>query len=247
MAFPAPTPGATHMTANANDGSGWFRWQIGWGTSIDGSAHGAGASSAVPEPVRLYELFYLALLVHRPCSAPPGARCLLCEQPWPCPKLRLAYRLREGFYANGCLRLATRYVTTCSAGSTWLALTPSAMFLLWSAWWSWSRGGRQDDLRQAAMGKHHRPESELVWPRVAPDESVDHVNPVRPHVQDTLSTSIMRTPVCDDDTPTVPNAVHLAGLKAIERLGFGTAAPGEHGKYPYQSTGLRHDRHSDGL
>ncbi|WP_157162837.1 hypothetical protein [Actinoalloteichus spitiensis] len=54
-------------------------------------------SSAVPEPVRLYELICLALLVHWPGSARPGSRCTQCEQPWPCPQLRLAYRLREGF------------------------------------------------------------------------------------------------------------------------------------------------------
>lgn len=64
---------------------------------LDSPTHSAGASSAVPEPVRLYELICLALLVHRPGSARLGARCTQCEQPWPCPQLRLAYRLREGF------------------------------------------------------------------------------------------------------------------------------------------------------
>lgn len=151
---------------------------------------------------------------------------------------------------------------------TWLALTPLATLLLWGAWWSWSywrkdvraakaaahvarayTASPSDDLGQAAMGKHHRPEpnEEPAWPTVDPDEPVKHVNPVRPYVQDTLSTSLMRRPVFHDDTPTVPNPVRLAGLKAIEELGFGTSEPGEHGKHPHQSTGLRHDRHSDGL
>ncbi len=46
-----------------------------------------------PEPAQLYSLIALTLFAHE-----PGANgCVWCEQQWPCPKARQAYRLREGF------------------------------------------------------------------------------------------------------------------------------------------------------
>jgi hypothetical protein len=47
-----------------------------------------------PEPVRLYHLITLAFLVHAPL---PDQSCSSCGAAWPCPQVRLAYRLREGF------------------------------------------------------------------------------------------------------------------------------------------------------
>jgi hypothetical protein len=49
----------------------------------------------VPEPAQLYSLIALALVLHTPTST--GARCTQCAQTWPCPQVRLAFRLREAF------------------------------------------------------------------------------------------------------------------------------------------------------
>jgi hypothetical protein len=47
----------------------------------------------LPEPAQLYSLIMLTLLVHE-----PGANgCVWCDEVWPCPASRRAYRLREGF------------------------------------------------------------------------------------------------------------------------------------------------------
>ncbi|MFB9726883.1 hypothetical protein [Haloechinothrix salitolerans] len=56
-----------------------------------------GERRAVPEPVLLYELICLALLLHRPGGARPDTHCDQCGKPWPCSQVRLACRLREGF------------------------------------------------------------------------------------------------------------------------------------------------------
>lgn len=50
---------------------------------------------ASPEPVALYGLTMLAMLLHKPTGQPQ--MCLRCKEKWPCEHLRLAYRLREGF------------------------------------------------------------------------------------------------------------------------------------------------------
>jgi len=51
-------------------------------------------AAPAPEPVRLYHLITLAFLLHIPL---PDEDCACCDAPWPCPQVRLAYRLREGF------------------------------------------------------------------------------------------------------------------------------------------------------
>jgi hypothetical protein len=48
-----------------------------------------------PEPVALYSLIVLAFVLHVPVTA--GGICGQCGQAWPCPQVRLAFRLREGF------------------------------------------------------------------------------------------------------------------------------------------------------
>jgi hypothetical protein len=48
-----------------------------------------------PEPAALYSLIVLALVLHTPISA--SGLCRQCSLEWPCPQVRLAYRLREGF------------------------------------------------------------------------------------------------------------------------------------------------------
>jgi hypothetical protein len=149
-------------------------------------------------------------------------------------------------------------------GWAWLALTPLVAVLLWTAWWSWS-GWRREvraakaaarfarfyrtpepaELVRTAMGKHHlfEPDDTPVWPTVDPDEPVDEVSPVRPYVQDFLSTSVMPRPVLADETPTLPSAVRRAGLDA---LGIGGSDKPEHDKCSRQSPGLGHDRRSQG-
>lgn len=47
-----------------------------------------------PEPAQLYNLIVLAFLLH---TGEPGGWCAMCDVEWPCPHLRLAFRLREGF------------------------------------------------------------------------------------------------------------------------------------------------------
>jgi hypothetical protein len=48
-----------------------------------------------PEPVALYSLIVLALVLHVPVIG--DGICGQCGLEWPCPQMRLAYRLREGF------------------------------------------------------------------------------------------------------------------------------------------------------
>jgi hypothetical protein len=48
-----------------------------------------------PEPVALYALVVLAFVLHTPMT--DGGPCNRCGLDWPCPQVRLAYRLREGF------------------------------------------------------------------------------------------------------------------------------------------------------
>lgn len=50
---------------------------------------------AMPDPVRLYGLVCLALLLHVPARR--TCRCCQCDESWPCDQVRLAYRLREGW------------------------------------------------------------------------------------------------------------------------------------------------------
>ena len=49
----------------------------------------------LPEPAGLYGLIVLAFVLHQPVTA--GERCGQCGMDWPCPQVRLAFRLREGF------------------------------------------------------------------------------------------------------------------------------------------------------
>lgn len=49
----------------------------------------------LPEPAQLYALVVLAFILHRPASA--DGVCGQCAEPWPCPQVCLAYRLREAF------------------------------------------------------------------------------------------------------------------------------------------------------
>ena len=49
----------------------------------------------MPEPAQLYSLVLLALSLH--AKHPATDRCEDCAEVWPCEKVRLAYRLREGF------------------------------------------------------------------------------------------------------------------------------------------------------
>ncbi|GDY29149.1 hypothetical protein [Gandjariella thermophila] len=53
------------------------------------------AEPRMPEPAQLYALIGLALLLHAPVSRTDA--CGQCGQPWPCPQVRLACRLRDGF------------------------------------------------------------------------------------------------------------------------------------------------------
>lgn len=79
------------------------------------------------------------------------------------------------------------------------------------------------------MGRHHRatPEEKPIWPAVDRDEPVQRASRVRPYVQDLLPTVVMGSSVVRDDAPTVPTAVRLAGLKAIEEFRSDTSEPGE--------------------
>ena len=76
------------------DGSGW----LGMATVLAVTPRpSAGERRAVPRPVMLCELICLALLLHRPGEAIAEALCAQCGEAWPCPQVRLAFRLREGF------------------------------------------------------------------------------------------------------------------------------------------------------
>ena len=48
-----------------------------------------------PEPRALYELIRLTFVQHGPAAS--TGRCAACGTDWPCPTVRLAYRLREAF------------------------------------------------------------------------------------------------------------------------------------------------------
>jgi hypothetical protein len=48
-----------------------------------------------PEPVALYSLIVLALVLHTPVTC--DGICGQCAESWPCPQVCLAYRLREAF------------------------------------------------------------------------------------------------------------------------------------------------------
>jgi hypothetical protein len=57
-----------------------------------------GREPRLPEPAQLYGLVVQAFMVHVPEGAIGGdTGCAECPEPWPCGRLRLAYRLREGF------------------------------------------------------------------------------------------------------------------------------------------------------
>jgi hypothetical protein len=63
-------------------------------------AAAAGEPLSATEPAQLYGLACLAFVLHLPESDRPGAgisSCVQCGQDWPCPHLRLAYRIREAF------------------------------------------------------------------------------------------------------------------------------------------------------
>jgi len=49
----------------------------------------------IPEPAKLYCLIGLTFLLHEPVT--DGSICGQCAEAWPCPQVRLAFRLREGF------------------------------------------------------------------------------------------------------------------------------------------------------
>lgn len=49
----------------------------------------------VPEPAQLYGLIVLTFFLHIPVTA--GDICGQCGERWPCSRVRLAFRLREGF------------------------------------------------------------------------------------------------------------------------------------------------------
>lgn len=49
----------------------------------------------IPEPAQLYCLITLTFVLHTPVTA--GDMCGQCGEPWPCARVRLAFRLREGF------------------------------------------------------------------------------------------------------------------------------------------------------
>ena len=58
----------------------------------------------IPEPALLYGLASLALILHSPAAAtgsgndsPSWGFCDQCSQQWPCPQIRLAFRIREEF------------------------------------------------------------------------------------------------------------------------------------------------------
>jgi hypothetical protein len=64
-----------------------------------GSLRSATAAPGAPaslEPLQLYALRHVYLVVHRPSQLHIG-RCAMCRVPWPCPKVRQAVRLRDGF------------------------------------------------------------------------------------------------------------------------------------------------------
>lgn len=145
-----------------------------------------------------------------------------------------------------------------------LALTPFAALLLWIAWWSWSAWRKEVRAAKAAArfarfylpsetaepvrttrGKHHlsEPVDTPGWPTVDPDEPMAEISPVRPYVQDFLSTSVMPRLVLADDTPTLPSVVTRAGLEALE---IGSSDDPEHDKCSQQSPQLRHDRRPQG-
>jgi hypothetical protein len=53
------------------------------------------AQADTPEPAQLYCLIGLTFVLHIPVTA--GSTCGRCGERWPCTKVRLAFRLREGF------------------------------------------------------------------------------------------------------------------------------------------------------
>ena len=53
------------------------------------------AGPQLPEPARLYALVVLAFVLHQPTNCQNA--CKQCTETWPCPQVRLAYRLREAF------------------------------------------------------------------------------------------------------------------------------------------------------
>ncbi len=61
-----------------------------------GSVTTAPAVPASLEPLQLYALLHVYLVVHRPSQLHPG-RCAMCRVAWPCAKVRHAARLRDGF------------------------------------------------------------------------------------------------------------------------------------------------------
>ncbi len=56
------------------------------------------AEPRVPAPAQLYSLTTRTFLLHVPdAEHSSAARCSCCSQCWPCPQVRLAFRLREAF------------------------------------------------------------------------------------------------------------------------------------------------------
>lgn len=53
------------------------------------------AETRLPEPAALYALIVLALAIHQPAAG--SDTCGECAEAWPCPQVRLAFRLREAF------------------------------------------------------------------------------------------------------------------------------------------------------
>jgi hypothetical protein len=57
------------------------------------------------EPAQLYDRIVFTLVLHghgdlvvRLDGTPDFGGCVQCGDPWPCTQVRLAFRLREGFY-----------------------------------------------------------------------------------------------------------------------------------------------------
>ncbi len=73
---------------------------IPWQSNQTDGAGLIGEPPSVTEPAQLYGLACLAFVLHLPepdVSNGTTPSCVQCGQDWPCPHLRLAYRIREAF------------------------------------------------------------------------------------------------------------------------------------------------------
>lgn len=73
---------------------------IPWQSNHTDSVDVAGEPLSAIEPAQLYGLACLAFVLHLPEPDTPVrgiSSCVQCGQHWPCPHLRLAYRIREAF------------------------------------------------------------------------------------------------------------------------------------------------------